>query len=234
MAAASSSYSFNFEVYDFETNTLLDSSSIRTEELKLQLNRLINATSFETGLKIYLTGESFNIEWGTRYCISIIYNKSKSGYLIVEPIYFTKTPVIVEDISESAIEAEFPFKLKNSLAELISTAKKDEVVDLEVVKKMVDEMKKKFGFQASMNSILRVSLNRRRFEVFELLIDNGADIHFDNDFIFKTTILENRLAEVKYLIEEHGIDPHCEDDYAIKNATARGFSDIVRYLKSRH
>ncbi|QGR53608.1 ankyrin repeat-containing protein [Moumouvirus maliensis] len=61
------------------------------------------------------------------------------------------------------------------------------------------------------------------------LIDNGAYIHADDDYILRHTAREGRLSVLKYLVEK-GAYIHARDDYALRWAARRGHLDVVKYL----
>lgn len=60
-------------------------------------------------------------------------------------------------------------------------------------------------------------------------IENGANIHADDDFALRWAASKGYLPIVKYLVE-HGADIHAEDDYALRWAVGWGHLPVVEYL----
>ena len=64
-------------------------------------------------------------------------------------------------------------------------------------------------------------------EVVRYLIDKGVNIHADNDWALKYAAGNGHLEVVQYLIDK-GADIHADDDYAFKYGTA----EVITYLNS--
>ena len=64
-------------------------------------------------------------------------------------------------------------------------------------------------------------------EVVRYLIDNGANIHARNDDALRCAAQNGHLEVVQYLIDK-GADIHADDDYAFKYGTA----EVITYLNS--
>ncbi|AGF85728.1 repeat protein [Moumouvirus goulette] len=66
-------------------------------------------------------------------------------------------------------------------------------------------------------------------EKIKNLIDDGANIHDEDDYVLRHAAREGRLHVVKYLIEK-GAYIHARDDYALRWAARRGYLNVVQYL----
>ena len=66
-------------------------------------------------------------------------------------------------------------------------------------------------------------------ETIKYLIDNGADIHANNDGALRWAAENGYLEIVKYLVD-NGADLHAGDDYALRLAALNGYWEIVKYL----
>lgn len=62
------------------------------------------------------------------------------------------------------------------------------------------------------------------------LHENGADIHYCNDYAVRVASENGNLEVVKYL-HENGANIHAHSDYAINWASRNGYEHVVRYLK---
>lgn len=66
-------------------------------------------------------------------------------------------------------------------------------------------------------------------QVIERLIKEGADIHADNDYVFRCAADKGYLDVVKVLLK-HGADVHLRNDYALRWAAEEGYLEIVEVL----
>lgn len=64
------------------------------------------------------------------------------------------------------------------------------------------------------------------------LVENGADIHSDNDFALRNASENGQLEVVRYLVENDA-DIHAKDDLALRNASENGHIEVVRYLQNQ-
>ena len=71
---------------------------------------------------------------------------------------------------------------------------------------------------ANDDEALRWAASNGYLEVVEYLVDNGADIHANNDGALMWATLNGRLEVVKYLVE-NGADIHADDDWTLRAAT---------------
>jgi hypothetical protein len=69
-------------------------------------------------------------------------------------------------------------------------------------------------------------------EVLQRLLDDGADIHADDDRALRYTAELGHLQVVKFLIKK-GAHIHAEGHCALSRAAERGHKDVVEYLKSK-
>ena len=61
------------------------------------------------------------------------------------------------------------------------------------------------------------------------LIENGADIHAENDWALRFSADNGHLNVVKYLVE-NGANIHTQDDHALCWSAGYGYLDVVKYL----
>ena len=66
-------------------------------------------------------------------------------------------------------------------------------------------------------------------DVFKYLIKNGADIHTDNDYALRWSVVHGHLDIVKYLLE-NGANIHADNDYALRWSARNGHLDLIKYL----
>jgi ankyrin repeat protein len=63
----------------------------------------------------------------------------------------------------------------------------------------------------------------------KLLVENGADIHFNDDFPIHHAAANGRFTVIKYLIEK-GVDVCSDNNYALRVAFEHGSLHAVKYL----
>ena len=68
-------------------------------------------------------------------------------------------------------------------------------------------------------------------EVFKELVEQGANIHADNDYAIRLASCNGHLEIVKFLVE-NGANIHANDNSAIHCASSNGHLDVVEYLRS--
>lgn len=61
------------------------------------------------------------------------------------------------------------------------------------------------------------------------MIENGADIHENDDFILRECVEKGNLEITKYLVE-HGADIHANNDFALRKSPENGNINMVQYL----
>ena len=77
--------------------------------------------------------------------------------------------------------------------------------------------------------ILGKRFNLCSIDTFEYLIEKGANIHANNDYVFRWSAENGHLDVVKYLIEK-GADVHADNDCALRWSAENGHLDVVKYL----
>ena len=75
----------------------------------------------------------------------------------------------------------------------------------------------------------RYAAENGNLELVKFLVDNNADIHAYNDYAFRYAAGYGYLDIVEYLIDK-GVDIHTENDWAFRHAVENGHLDVVRYL----
>ena len=68
-----------------------------------------------------------------------------------------------------------------------------------------------------------------RLEIIKYLVDNGADIHANDEYDLRRAAANGRLEVVKYLVD-NGADIHANDDGALRWAAENGRLEVVKYL----
>ena len=71
-----------------------------------------------------------------------------------------------------------------------------------------------------------------KVETLKYLIENGADIHADNDAIFRYNAENGNLDIVKYLVE-NGANVHAENNAAFSWSAYYSHWDVYQFLKSK-
>src|SRR3989344_2772907 len=65
--------------------------------------------------------------------------------------------------------------------------------------------------------------------VVQYLLDQGADIHAENDCALRWSAYNGHLPVVQYLLE-HGADIHAKNDLALRWSAENGHLPVVQYL----
>ena len=113
------------------------------------------------------------------------------------------------------------------------------------------------GADIQMDAALRRASENGYLEVVKYLVEQGADIHSDNDYPLRAAASYGHLAVVNYLVEneaneildevlilaalngqleivkylvEQGADIHANNDYALQLAASYGNMPVVKYL----
>ena len=76
---------------------------------------------------------------------------------------------------------------------------------------------------------LRHAAENGQLKIVKYFIKNEADIHAHNDFALRHAAHNGHLEVVKYLLEK-GANIHVYDDFALRNAAENGHLEIVKYL----
>ena len=79
------------------------------------------------------------------------------------------------------------------------------------------------------NADLLSALRKEDLDLVKLLVENGADIHFDNDQVFVMAASYDHLDIVKYLLSK-GINIHTRNDTALIMASYHGHLEMVKLL----
>ena len=62
-------------------------------------------------------------------------------------------------------------------------------------------------------------------------VENGANIHANNDYALRLASKNGYLEVVMFLVEK-GANIHADRDYALRSASKNGHLDVVNYIKS--
>jgi ankyrin repeat protein len=76
---------------------------------------------------------------------------------------------------------------------------------------------------------LRLSSQHGYIDVVKFLIENGADIHANNDDALIESSTHGRIDVVKFLVE-NGSNIHADDDLALRWSSHNGHVDVVKFL----
>ena len=68
-------------------------------------------------------------------------------------------------------------------------------------------------------------------ETIKTLVEDGADIHAEDEYVLRWAAANGHLKVVKYLVE-HGADIHACNDRALEWAAEFDHLQVVEYLKS--
>ena len=66
-------------------------------------------------------------------------------------------------------------------------------------------------------------------EIVKYLVKKGADIHAENDYVLQIAAKNGHLAVVKYLVKK-GADIQTDNDCALKWAAAEGHLEVIKYF----
>jgi len=67
-------------------------------------------------------------------------------------------------------------------------------------------------------------------EVVKLLLEQGADVHAENDYALRWAAINGHTKVVKLLLEQ-GADVHVRDDLALRCAAEYGHTEVVKLLE---
>jgi len=76
---------------------------------------------------------------------------------------------------------------------------------------------------------LRWSASNGYIDVVKFLVQNGADIHADNDYALRWSTSNGYIDVVKFLVQ-NGADIHANDDLALRWSASIGHIDVVKFL----
>ena len=73
------------------------------------------------------------------------------------------------------------------------------------------------------------SAENGHLDVVKYLIENGANVYAGYDYALRCSAYNGHLDVVKYLIEK-GADVHANNDYALRQSAKYGYLDVVKFL----
>lgn len=88
-----------------------------------------------------------------------------------------------------------------------------------------------FDIHANNESALFFAADNGHYEVVKYLVEKGADIHISEEEPFRWASRNGHYEVVKYLLEK-GADVHIQGNYALKWATQYNHTKIIEYLES--
>ncbi|AEQ60801.1 putative ankyrin repeat- containing protein [Acanthamoeba polyphaga mimivirus] len=97
----------------------------------------------------------------------------------------------------------------------------------EMIKYLID-----YGLDITFNDNFAIKLASLCHEnILKLVIDNGGDVHTDNEFPICLAASYGRLSCVKLLVD-CGVNPFCFDNMVIKLASIDYYDNVVEYMVS--
>jgi ankyrin repeat protein len=87
-------------------------------------------------------------------------------------------------------------------------------------------------FMMSQKNVINLLLNasiKGSLELVKYALEQGANIHFNNDEALRWASEKGHLEVVKYLVEQ-GANIHAENDIALRHASSDGYFEVVKYL----
>ena len=87
-----------------------------------------------------------------------------------------------------------------------------------------------FKYKSKSNSIIiEEPMDIRRVETWEWIVQEGINIHVEDDCALRWASENGYLGIVKFLVKS-GANIHAENDYALRWASGNGYLDIVKFL----
>lgn len=139
----------------------------------------------------------------------------------------------VQSQSQSHIQPQFQSHIHNCLLYSIIFSK------IKISKKIINYYYKKSDIAIDINIVLDINYNHgeifkhaiyyNRFELFELLITNGIDIHIEEEYALIKYCLDNNEKIVKLLVDS-GADVHTRDCMCLVQAIGNGFVSVVNIV----
>ena len=106
-------------------------------------------------------------------------------------------------------------------------------VNLKYIGKVLDNIKflveNGANIHADDDFALRWSSENGHLEVVKYLVENGADIQAEDNIALRLSAENGHLEVVKYLVEQ-GADIHSDDDFALRWSAENGRLEVVKYL----
>lgn len=84
-------------------------------------------------------------------------------------------------------------------------------------------------FTQSKNSAFILSASNEHTDIVKLLLENGADVHFSQDYAL-VTASERGHTEIVKLLLKFGADVHAQNNFALRKASENGYSKVVKLL----
>ena len=95
--------------------------------------------------------------------------------------------------------------------------------------KISHNIKKYVKYSNDINQDFIKSVKIGNIKNIKILIKNGADIHYNNNYALRFSSENGHIEVVKFLIEK-GANIHAGDDYAIKWSSLNGHIEVVKFL----
>lgn len=93
----------------------------------------------------------------------------------------------------------------------------------------IEFLNEEIGMDLTESVYLKVAAKYGQTEVIKYLVQQGSDIHAENDAALHTAVINDQLKSVQCLVTL-GADVHALDERAIKDAARNDFLEIVKFL----
>jgi ankyrin repeat protein len=80
-----------------------------------------------------------------------------------------------------------------------------------------------------MNSTFKTCAENGDIELVKSLLQEGVNIHIENNYALRWSSSNGHLEVVRYLVEQ-GADIHANNEYALRHAALNGYLEVVDYL----
>ena len=164
----------------------------------------------------------------------ILAKSARNGHLRVVEYLVSKGAS--DDSLESALTWSGLSENLHSVKYLVQCTNIDKVVALKICAELgILELVKYLveegvDIHANDEDALWSSVSEGHLEVIKYLVAKGADVHHDNETPLRCAAHFGNLDVVKYLVEEHNANIHAKYDSALRKSAKRGHLSVVKYL----
>lgn len=86
-----------------------------------------------------------------------------------------------------------------------------------------------YGCCCDFSSLLILASFYGYLDTVKFLVENGADVHMDNDKAFRNAVIRSNLDVAEYLIQ-FGMDIHMDDEYLLRKSIENGDTHMITFL----
>lgn len=80
-----------------------------------------------------------------------------------------------------------------------------------------------------LNMILPYAAKHGHAECLKMLVNQGADLHHDDEYTFREAVRYRKFEAIKFCVE-HGADVAADDNWAVRNSAIIAENDLLKYL----